>query len=108
MYVPRFHSHIYASFNGEAWTKEYLPASSLMDAAASEKVSVGVSMWQVMLSNDHSASYVALTNIYGLSQSASVFGDDGSELGLVGSWIVTNDALPVSGVAYSADAGEEI
>ena len=91
------------SFNGEKWTKEFLPAGTLMDAAASSEVSVAVSMWEVLLSTDGGATYTTVENVKGLSQSCSVFGE-GSDLGLVGSF--TTGATPgVSGVAHSPDAG---
>lgn len=76
-----------------------------MDAAASEQVSVGVSMWEVLLSTDGGSTYTVADNVKGLSQSCSVFGD-GSDLGLVGSFTAASDIRPVSGVAHSPDAGE--
>lgn len=89
------------SFNGQKWTKEFLPAGTLMDAAASDKVSVGVSMWEVLLSTD-GVNYATAENIKGLSQSCSVFGD-GSDLGLVGTF--TTGDKGISGVAHSSDNG---
>lgn len=78
-----------------------------MDAAASDKVSVGVSMWQVELSTDSGATFTTLESVHGLSQSCSVFGD-GTSIGLVGSFVVDGASSAVSGVTFSTDAGKPL
>jgi hypothetical protein len=64
------------------------------------------------LSHDHYETYEVVDSIYGLSQSANIFGE-GSDIGLVGSFVtkvgefphMIEDSDSITGVAHSADAG---
>jgi hypothetical protein len=92
-------------YNGTKWVKEAVPSGLIMDAAASDSVIVATSMFPVVLSTDGGQTYSYLENIYGLSQSASVFGD-GQDIGLVGTFFTSKEAQSsVSGVAHSSDNG---
>ena len=96
-------------YDGEEWVHDKVPGGLLMDAAASDKAIVGVSMWPVFLSHDNGNTFETLESIRGLSQDAHIFGT-GSDIGLVGTFTLSSpddDSLApaVAGVAHSGDAG---
>ena len=91
-------------YDGTQWHNDKVEGGLLMDAAASDKVIVGVSMWPVFVSNDNGKTFETKSTVKGLSQDANVFGS-GSDIGLVGSFTVESGVSPVYGVAHSPDAG---
>lgn len=97
-------------YDGSGWHDESLGAASagaLMDAATSGEVSVGVSMYPVVISTDNGKTYATSSSIAGISQSASVFPpESGEQIGIVGSFSTGKGEPFVSGVGHSADLGE--
>jgi hypothetical protein len=79
---------------------------SLMDAATSDAITVGVSFFPVITSTDGGKTYTECS-VHGISQDANVFPpSEGNQIGLVGSFQAQEKTPGINGVAHSADLGQ--